>query len=112
MGSFETSETHKSPHHRPVRVPINKKDAYGAAREKCEDLGWEVVAGDEDALVLTCRCSGGLLGGSAEVVVRIEGPDGIPTSTTHVRSTSSGGLLSKDKSLVADFVRKFTMRTC
>ena len=112
MGSFETSETHPNPDHQPVRVPINKGDAYGAAREMCEDLGWKIVGQDDEALTLTCDRSGGFLGGRAEVVVRIEGPEGIPSSSTHVRSTSRGGLLSKDKGIVAEFVRKFRMRTC
>ena len=113
MGFFETSEDATARWHQPVRVPIQKGNVFGAAREMCEDLeGWTVLEVDEDALTVTCECKRGVLGGSSRVVVRVEGPDGIPSSTTHVRSESTGGLLPADKKIVTEFVKKFTMRIC
>ena len=111
MGRFETKLEHSSRWHQPVRVPINKGDVFGAAREMVDDLpGWRVQALDEVALTITCEKKGGFLAGTAEIVIRVEGPDGIPNSETHCTSVSSGGLLSRDKSNVAEFVRKFWMR--
>jgi len=110
VGSFETSEAHTNRNHQPIRVPSLKGDIYGAAKEMCEDLdGWSLSSADESALTITCQKKNGMLGGMSTITVRVEGPDGIPSSTTHVRSESSG-LLSRDKSNVAEFVKKFTMR--
>ena len=108
--TFQTDEKHGSASLRPVRVPRGKLDIYSAARELCEDLGWEIVADDGERLVLRCRRRNGWLAGTSDIEVRVEGPDGIPSSTTHVRSNSSGGLLGKDRAIVEEFVRKFTMR--
>ena len=113
MGSFETSESHSNRWHQPVRVPTLKNDIFGAAQEMCADLdGWKVVKVDEDALTITCEKAGGLLGGTSTIEVKVYGPDGIPSSTTSVRSESKGGMLSRDKAVVAEFVKKFTMRVC
>ena len=112
-GSFETSDSHKSQNHQPIRVPTLKGDVYSAAREMVEDLaGWELISEDPESCVLTCRKSGGLLGGSSTITVTVEGPDGIPSTTVNVRSESEGGLVSRDKSNVADFVKPFFRRVC
>ena len=112
-GSFETSDSHRSQYHQPIRVPTLKRDVYGAAKEMVEDLaGWELVSEDAEAGVLTCRKTGGLLGGSSTITVTVEGPDGIPSATVNVRSMSEGGLVSRDKSNVADFVKPFFRRVC
>ena len=109
--AFETSESNPNRWHQPVRVPQNKGDIFGAAKEMVEDLpGWEIQRVDEDALEIHCTKSGGVLGGKANIVVRVEGPDGIPNSATHCRSETSGGLLGRDKKNVAEFVQKFFMR--
>ncbi len=108
--SFQTDERHGNANLRPVRVPRGKLDIYAAARELCEDLGWEILGADEARLALRCRRRNGWLAGTSSIEVWVEGPDGIPTSTTHVRSSSSGGLLPKDRAIVEEFVRKFTMR--
>jgi len=111
MGSFETSDQHPGRNHRPVRVPARKGDVFQAARELCEDMhGWRVVEVDEDGLSIRCERDNGFLGGTSQITVRVEGPDDIPNSTTSVRSESTGGVLAKDKAIVAEFVKKFTMR--
>jgi hypothetical protein len=111
VGRFETSLDHSSRWHQPVRVPVAKGDVYGAAKEMVEDLdGWVVQSTDDETLTIACVKKGGLLGGTANIVVRIEGPDGIPNSETHCSSESTSGLLSRDKGNVTEFVKKFWMR--
>jgi len=113
MGSFETSDQHPSLAHKPVRVPIRKEDVYRAAREMVDDLeAWTVVAADDERLLLRCERKGGLMGATAIITVSVEGPDGIPSATVNVRSESQGGLLSRDKSNVAEFVKPFHRRVC
>ena len=111
MGRFETSLDHSNRWHQPVRVPVGKENVFGSAKEMVADLpGWEVQSVDEQALTIHCEKKGGLLGGTSKIVVRVEGPDGIPSSETHCTCESTGGLLSKDKGNVAEFVKKFWMR--
>ncbi|MCP3920505.1 MAG: hypothetical protein GY711_33680 [bacterium] len=111
MGSFSTSESHSSRWHQPVRVPIRKQDVFGVAREMCDDLeSWKILGVDEEALTITCERTGGFLAGTAKIVVSVTGPDGIPSSETNVHSETGGGLLSKDKAIVTEFVKKFSMR--
>lgn len=109
---FETKEEHPGRSHQPVRVPRRKDDIFGAAREMCDDLEmWTVLEVDEAALRITCEKKNGFLGGTSRILVWVEGPDDIPSSTTCVRSEGSGPL-NKDKGNVAEFVKKFTMRVC
>ena len=111
MGRFETSLDNSNRWHQPVRVPVGKENVFGAAKEMVEDLpGWKVQSVDEEKLTISCEKEGGLLGGTASILIRVEGPDGIPSSETHCCSESTGGLLSKDKGNVAEFVKKFWMR--
>lgn len=113
MGSFETRDGHRNEAHRPVRVPMLVPDVFQAAREMVDDLkGWKLLEADEAAHVLRCEASGGFLGGTARVTVTIEGPEGMPSATVHVRSESEAGLFARDKSIVADFVRPFRRRVC
>ena len=113
MSAYETSESHSGRWQRPVSVPTSKDNVFGAAREMCDDLeSWQVKQVDEQQLSITCERSNGLLGGTSTIVVRVDGPDGIPSSTTSVSSQSSGALLSRDKANVMEFVKKFTMRVC
>jgi len=112
VGSFETSDDHAGRWHRPVRVPTGKGDIFQAAQEMCADLdGWSVKNVDEGALRIHCERKNGFLGGTSQIEVTVDGPDGIPSSTTSVKSESDG-LLSRDKSNVTEFVKKFTMRVC
>ena len=111
MGKFETSDGHSGRWHRPLRVPVLKQDIFAAAREMCADLGsWKILEVDETALTITCERPNGLLGGTSRIVVRVDGPDGIPSSETNVVSQSTGAVLPKDKAIVTEFVKKFSMR--
>ncbi len=113
MGVFETSDQHGDPALRPIRVPVRADDLYGSAREMVDDLkAWRVVAQDEAARTITCERDRGFLGGKATITIRVEGPDGVPSSAVHVRSESQGGLLAKDKANVVEFNKPFHRRVC
>jgi hypothetical protein len=110
MGSFETSDEHKSEELRPLRVAVRREDVYAEARSQVADLGWSVLSADDSALVIRCERRGGLLGGAARVTITVEGPEGIPSATVHVHSESDGGLFSRDRSAVLEFLRPFRRR--
>jgi len=111
VSSFSTGDDHPGRWHQPVSVPVNKTDAFHAACEMVDDLeGWSDVVIDKEALTLTCVCKGGLLSKDSNVRIWVEGPEGVPNSQTHCSSESSGGIFSKDKANVAEFVRKLYMR--
>ncbi|MEM7309452.1 MAG: hypothetical protein AAF682_22405 [Planctomycetota bacterium] len=111
--AFATSDDHKSQNHKPIRVPTLKGGIFASAKEMVEDLsGWELVSEDEEQCVLTCRKQNGFLGGVSTITITVEGPDGIPSTTVHVRSESEGGLIGRDKANVAEFVRPFFRRVC
>ncbi|MBI5435253.1 MAG: hypothetical protein HZA52_20635 [Planctomycetes bacterium] len=118
---FETSESHDKPEFRPLHVARRREGLYEAAKEMVADLSnWTVVKADDPACTLHCERKGGplggllggLLGGTSKVTVRVEGPEGLPSSTIHVRAEAQGGLLSNEKSVVAEFMRPFTRRVC
>ena len=110
-GSFETSESHGSIHLRPIRVPTRKEDIFREVLEMVDALDtWELVSQDTDTGVIVCRRPGGLMTGAADITVRVEGPEGIPSSTVHVKSVTAGGLRSRDKANVIEFVKPFTRR--
>ena len=111
MGSFETRDDHGSPALRPLRVAVRKEEVYAEARDMVADLvGWRIVKADDQRLVLECERAGGLLGRPARVTVRVEGPDGIPSATVHVRSVTEGGLVSRDRANVREFLEPFGRR--
>lgn len=111
MGRFETSGEHSNRWHQPVRVPTGRGEIFGAAKELVEDLdGWEVRDVDEEGLTIVCQRKNGFLGGVSRIEVRVTGPEGIPTSETWCSSESEGALVSRDRSNVAEFVRKLWMR--
>lgn len=111
MASFETSDAHRDRRHRPLRVPTRKEHVYREAKELIEFLpGWAMVAEDAATGKITCRRKGGLLSGDATVVVHVDGSDEHPTTTVNVRSESSGGLLSRDRANVTEFMVPFTRR--
>tara|TARA_R110002126_G_scaffold25583_3_gene87469 strand:+ start:15347 stop:15688 length:342 start_codon:yes stop_codon:yes gene_type:complete len=111
MGSFETAESNSNRWHQPVRVPSEKSGIFGAAKEMAEDMpGWKLESVDEERLEIHSTRANGALGGTSKITVRVEGPEGIPNSSTHCRSESSGGFLSRDKKNVAEFIQKFWMR--
>ena len=113
MGVFATSADNGKESLRPLRVAALKDGIYQAAKELVGDLpGWELVSDDAERLVLTCRRAGGVLSGTAEIEITVEGPDGIPSTTVNVRSQTRGGLRSRDKQNVAEFMVPFHRRVC
>jgi hypothetical protein len=112
-GSFATSDEHSSFHLKPLAVASLKRGVYEEAKDLAGDLpGWRVVAADDEHLQLTCQRAGGALSGTATVTITCEGPDGIPSTVVHVKSETSGGLLSRDKKNVLEFMRLFHRRVC
>lgn len=113
MAGFETSEGQARAELRPLRVAMRREELFAEARTMVEDLPrWTLERADEAALELTARRAGGFLGGQATVKIRVEGPQGIPSATLHVASSSSGGLLANDKAVVLEFMTPFTRRVC
>lgn len=112
-GSYETREGEADPSLAPIRVPIRREGVFEEARNLASELpGWKILSCDEQALVLVCERSAGWLGGKARITIRVEGPDGIPSATVHTRCESSGGLLSRDKTIVQEFTVPFWRRVC
>ncbi len=112
-GSFETNDGHGSIHLRPIRVPTRKEDIFREALEMVDALdAWELVSQDSETGTIVCRRPGGFLSGPSDITVVVDGPDGIPSSTVNVRSVSQGGLRSRDKANVLEFVKPFTRRVC
>jgi hypothetical protein len=111
--SFETSDRHAAFHLKPLRVPIRVEGVFEEAKNLVEDLpNWTLESSDEAQHVLRARRSGGLLSGASTITVRCEGPDGMPSTTVHVHSESQGGLLSRDKANVLEFMVPFHRRVC
>jgi hypothetical protein len=111
--SFETDEAHSSRHLRPLRVATRPESVYDEAKTLVEDLPkWKLVQADDARQVLTCSREGGFLAGPSTVTIRVEGPEGIPSCTVHVRSESSGGLRSRDRANVVEFMEPFHRRVC
>jgi len=113
MGSFETDEQHSNPSLKPLRVASLREGVYAQAKEMVDDLdGWTLLSADDEGFVLTCERKGGLLGGTAKITIRVEGLEGIPSTTVHVRSETSGGVRSRDKGNVLEFTKPFHRRIC
>ena len=111
MGRFETDGAAGQKWLQPVAVPTNKDDVLGAVRELLDDLdGWNVASVDEESRVVIVTKENGFLGGTSTITIRVDGPDGIPSSETHVVSESDG-LISRDKKNVSTFCRMLYMRT-
>ncbi len=112
-GSFETQDAHAHFHLKPLRVPMRAEDVWSEARIMVEDLrGWSVVAADDERRVLTCARKGGLLSGESRITITCDGPAGMPSATVHVRSVTTGGLLSRDRANVLEFTVPFHRRVC
>ena len=113
MRAFETSDSHDDPALRPRRVAMRKEGIYQEAKDMVADLaGWQLIAADDTQLVLTCERKGGLVAGPARITIRVEGPDGIPSTTVHVRSETASGLLARDRAHVIEFMTPFHRRVC
>ena len=106
-GSFRTgaAEPIDGPVHAPLRE-VRVSDRPVALGDE------ELVRADDEGHVLHCEARGGFLAGTAKVTIQVEGPSDLPSSTVHVRSETEGGLLARDKAIVASFVRPFHRRVC
>lgn len=108
---FETSPSHERAELRPLHVALRREGLYEAAKEMVADLAnWTLVQADDAATTLHCERRGGWLGGTAKVTLRVEGPEGMPSATIHVRAEAQGGLLANERSVVAEFMKPFTRR--
>ncbi|HUR29387.1 MAG TPA: hypothetical protein VM509_14455 [Planctomycetota bacterium] len=111
--SFQTSDSNAAPELRPVRAAVLKSGMFDEAKTLALELpGWSLVEANETEGRIECSRRGGLLFGSSRITITLEAPPGIPSTTVHVRSESTGGLLSRDRRNVAQFVRPFHRRVC
>jgi hypothetical protein len=111
--SFSTSDEHRHPGLRPVRVPILKESVYDEARSLAEALpGWRLVRADDARLVLVCERARGLLAPRSTVTITVDGPAGIPSATVHCTSESTGGLFARDRRNVLEFMTPLHRRVC
>jgi hypothetical protein len=111
--SFETSDSHAQFHSKPLRVAIRVDGVYEEARNMVEDLPhWSIASADDERHVLTCRRDGGLVSGASTVTITCTGPDDLPSTTVNVRSESEGGLFSRDRANVLEFMIPFHRRVC
>jgi hypothetical protein len=111
--SFETSDSHAHFHTKPLRVAILVDGVHAEARDMVEDLAhWSILSADDDRHVLTCRREGGLLSADSVVTITCAGPADLPSTTVNVRSESKGGLFSRDRANVLEFMVPFHRRVC
>lgn len=110
MAAFETSDSDSDPVLRPMRVAVRREDVYAEAKDMVADLGaWKLEREDDAALELHCSRSGGLLGGAATIVVRVEGPEGIPSATVSLRCEASG-VFPGARKVAREFLEPFRRR--
>lgn len=110
-GSIETEDDHADPDLRPVRVPIRRESVFEEALDLAGKLpGWKVLASDERTLSIECERAGGLLRAPAKVTIRVEGPEGLPSATVRCRVETSGGLLSRGRATLVEFLEPFRRR--
>lgn len=111
--SFQTSDSQASAELQPVRVAALAAGVFEEARTLAGELpGWRVLEADEPSGRIVCSKENGLLRGKACITILVQAPPGIPSTTVHVQSESSGGLLDADRANVAQFVRLFQRRVC
>ena len=111
-GSFQTDDAHGEDF-APVRAAILSENVFQEAQNLVHDLpGWTLVDVDDAGMVMSCQRKGGLISGASQIIIRCEGPAGLPSCTITVHSTSQGGLRSRDRANVAEFVRPFRRRVC
>lgn len=111
--SFQTSDSHAALEHRPVRVAALQAGVFDEARTLVGELpGWSLVKADESAGRIECVKQNGFLSGTSRITITLESPEGIPSTTVHLSSESSGGILNRDRQNVAQFVRPFHRRVC
>jgi hypothetical protein len=92
-------------------VPSLKDGIYQAAKELIDDLpGWTLVSEDEEQGELRCERAARFLTGKSDVTVKVEGPEGVPSTTVTLSSVTDGGLRSPDKANVQEFMKLFLRR--
>ena len=112
-GSFATSEQHSHFNLKPLAVASLKRGVYEEAKDLAGDLpGWRVLTADDERLRIVCERKGGSLSGTATVTITCEGPDGIPSTVVNVKSETSGGIISRDRKNVLEFMKLFHRRVC
>jgi hypothetical protein len=113
--SFATDDREAHFHLKPLRVPILKQGVFEEARNLASELpGWRVVAADDSGLVLHCERRASSLSGTSHVTITFEGPEGIPSTTVHVHSETTGGFpgFTSDRKVVLEFMKPFHRRVC
>jgi hypothetical protein len=111
MGRFESSDQHGALEQQPLRVPRLKGDIWQTAKELVDDLPeWKLVSEDEAQGVLVCERNARFLSAKSKVTIRVQGPEGVPSTTVALLSESSGGLLPGDKKNVVEWMTLFRRR--
>ena len=109
--SFESSDSHGQQHLKPLRVPSLRDGIYSTAKELIDDLpGWQLVGEDEATGTLTCERKARPLSGTSKVTVKVEGPEGVPSTTVTLKSETEGGLRKCDKANIIEFMKLFHRR--
>ena len=112
-GFFETSDSHSSEQHKPIRVPVRRENIWAAAKDMAADMrGWEIVSADEDNRLLVCSKKGGMMAGNATITITVEGLEEVPSTTVHAKSETQGGVMARDKANVGEFMMIFHRRIC
>ena len=112
-GHCESSAAHASHDLRPLHVAMRCEELFAEARSMVEDLqAWTLLEVDEDGGILECSRAGGFLRAASRITIRVDGPEGIPSSVLTVVSRSEGRRMSRDRANVLEFVRPFGRRVC
>jgi len=110
---FETSDDHAQPHLKPLRVAMRVEAVWDEVKNQVEDLdGWSITNADDAQHVLVCRRRKRFLSGDAQVTIRCEGPADLPSTTVLVRSETAGGMITRDKANILEFIVPFERRVC
>lgn len=109
--TFASSDSHSQLYLKPLRVPSLKDGIYATAKELVEALDeWSIDSEDESQGLLQCTRRARLLSGPSKVTIKVEGPDGVPSSTVTLESRTDGGLRKCDKANVVEFMKLFHRR--
>ena len=108
---FETNDSESNHLLRPLRVPSLRDGIMQTARELVDDLPeWTLVTDDEAAGRLVCERKARLLSAQSTVTLSFESTEGVPSTTVHLRSESTGGLRKGDRANALEFLRLFHRR--
>ncbi len=108
---FETNDSESNPLLRPLRVPSLGEGILKAARELVDDLpDWKLIEADEQAGRLVAERAARILSAKSKVTIRVESPEGVPSTTVSLRSESDGGLRKGDRANALEFMRLLMRR--